>query len=182
MGKSKINLGNVFKKHWSTLEEQEGKIKWKDKVVLIWLPLLLAIGLSYLTKGEIKDALSNIYAVTLSIFIGLFLNLLVLILSVSQKKEPKDNRDMNNLGALLKESFYNTSYTLLTSVASLVLLIIVLLLPDTKDLAITHYYSLLKLFVVAFFYFVFIGVFSSLLVIVRRVFCLFEDELESDDS
>lgn len=182
MSKSKINISNIFKKHWDTIKSRDGNIEWKEQIFLIWLPLLLAISLSYLTKGEIKDVLSNIYAVTLSIFIGLFLNLLVLILSVSQKKEPKGNRDVSNLIHLLKESFYNTSYTLLMSVVSLALLIIVLLLPDTKHLAITHNHSLIKLFFTAFFYFIFIGVFSSLLVIIRRVFCLFEDELKSNHT
>jgi hypothetical protein len=82
---SKVNVTEILSKHKSTLLTNEGKLLRKDKRFFITYPLITGLLLAFIVRIP-NDGLVNIFAICLSIFIGLFLNLLVLIISFAENK------------------------------------------------------------------------------------------------
>ena len=104
---SKVNVYEIISKHKSTLESDEGKFLKKDKKNFIVYPIILGLLLTIMVRIP-SDGLVNIFAICLSIFIGLFLNLLVLIISFAENK--LSIKDKKNRAILLEQTFYNITY------------------------------------------------------------------------
>ena len=119
--KSKINLHEIIEKHFTTLKGVNGKFIKKDKRTFFYLPVIIGLLLLILISSP-NEKLINIFTLSLSVFIGLFLNLLVLIISFAENKlKIKDNK---NRTELLKQTFYNITYTIIISLIGLGLLFI----------------------------------------------------------
>ncbi len=181
---SKINVNKILKKHNETLNTKN------DKLYFVRYPLIGSI-IIFFILGKPNSDMVNIFAVSLSIFIGLFLNLLVLILSFA--KTNSYIKDEENRLELLKETFYNLSYTIILSLIALGVLFLTTITFFPSDLSFTIEMSLMhkslpdveivineiiSFFMLIYFYFVLIKVILTLLMIIKRIFNLFEKEIE----
>lgn len=190
--KSKINLYEIIEKHFSTLKNQEGNFIKRDKKIFFRYPILFGL-LMLIFVNSPSEKLINIFTVSLSVFIGLFLNLLVLIISFAENKlKIKDNK---NRTELLKQTFYNITYTIVISLIGLGLLFIANISIFTEscffDLSFldNKYFSLPemkiyanKIFELIFyfaFYIVFTHIIITLLMIIKRIYKLFNVEIEN---
>lgn len=113
---SKINVKEIFDKHHQTIQYPNKCLSKKDKQQFFLYPIIGSI-IAIIAIGKPNSDMINIFAVCLSIFIGLFLNLLVLILSFTESKTKI--KDKKNRAELLEQTFYNLSYTIVISLIAL---------------------------------------------------------------
>jgi len=187
---SKINITEIVKNHKSTLQDSHGNFIKNDKKLFIYYPIIIGLILTLIVRIP-SDGLINIFAICLSIFIGLFLNLLVLIISFAEDK--LNVKDKKNRAKLLEQTFYNITYTIIASLVGLGLLFLsnINFLPSSWELDISylHKYICLCIGKIEYnklinlsFYFIFYTVFShiimTLLMIIKRIFKLFKVEIE----
>ena len=124
---TKINISLIFQKHKETLKStsdeyvdneirETRKISRTDKFIFYWLPAIIAfLALCFIRIPDEKA--TNLYGICLSIFVGLFLNLLVMITSFL-RPSVKVNDTKTRL-SLIEETFYNISYTIIMSLIGL---------------------------------------------------------------
>lgn len=124
---TKISISLIFQKHKETLKStsdeyvdneirETRKISHTDKFIFYWLPAIIAFfTLCFIHIPDEKA--TNLYGICLSIFVGLFLNLLVMITSFL-RPSVKVNDTKTRL-SLIEETFYNISYTIIMSLIGL---------------------------------------------------------------
>ena len=188
MGTSKINVCEIFRAHLKTLRYPNNTISKRDKRIFIYLPIVVSIILVALFSKPTSEAI-NIFSICLSIFIGLFLNLLILIFSISQSK--LTFLDNKNRLELLKQIFNNLSYTIVVSLISLGFLFLITVVKNPSESVSNSLfiwkvsfstYNVLGLLFSALFYFVFLQVIFTLLMILKRIFKLFSEEFNAMSS
>lgn len=187
---SKINVIEILQKHKSTLENSEGKMLRRDRRHFIIYPLFFAFVLGTVVRIP-NDNLVNIFAICLSVFVGLFLNLLVLIISFAENK--LNIKDSKNRAELLEQTFYNITYTIVISLFALGILFLanIQFLPSdlvfsfNKNIYGIHlsivkleYNKVITFVIYLFFNFVFAHLILTLLMIIKRIFRLFKVEIE----
>lgn len=199
--KSKINIKEIFIKHKNTLrenpEDEKSKFNELDEKIFFKYPFIIALLCLIIIRIPDKDII-NMFSVILSIFIGLFLNLLVVLLSVSDNKEITDSNEVDLDGKskmslkskLVRDTFYNLSYTIVISFISLSFLLLLSLnfIPCIYkfdlNLCIEKFtipYNLIHkcLFSYIFYYF-FSKVVLTLLMILKRIFKLFQPKISQE--
>ena len=114
---SKLNIKDIIDGHYATI----GKKTLSSKIEFVFFPLLLSLIL-IIVKVPDNDV-KNIFSICLSILTGLYLNILVLLISSisSDKLEIGTKHKMIRL-ELLKETLYNVSFSVFTSVKALIVL------------------------------------------------------------
>ena len=188
---SKINVTEILRNHKSTLLNTEGKMIKSDKKFFIYYPIVIGLLLVFIVRIP-SDSLINIFAICLSIFIGLFLNLLVLIISFAENK--LNVADKKNRAILLEQTFYNITYTIISSLVGLGLLFIsnIQFLPTAWNIDLSNlssYFQSLNIKQIQYnkiisisFYFLFYTVFThiimTLLMVIKRIFKLFKVEID----
>lgn len=154
-----INILDVFKSHSTIIKEN------KSKGMFYFFPLIVSI-LFYFFGNYTKE-LDSIFSNSLSIFIGLFINLLVLIPSVIMNGKGKK---VKIRAELVREMFYNISYVTVVSVIALVILII------KNSIKCNVVFEKILIFI---FIYIFTNISLTLTMIIKRVFRLFEYDLRS---
>lgn len=193
--KSKINVLEIFKRHKETLSYPDKIISKKDNFIFYTLPILFTFFCLIILRIPDNNT-ANIFATCLSIFIGLFLNLLVLILTFVENKF--NISDYKNRLELVKQIFYNLSYTIVVSLIALGFLFIssVKIFPEKLKWGINisgEAYKLLRykrietneiisVLFTAFFYFYLSKVMITLLMVIKRIFTLFTAEIEASNE
>lgn len=186
---SKINVLEILRKHKATLSNNEGEMWKKDRRTFVTYPILIGIILS-LFIGIPNENWINIMATCLSLFVGLFLNLLVLVISFADNKNGVE--DVSNRTALLKESFHTIAYTIVLSLFALGVLLVanICFFPSQWgiDLSFARCYVpfisnflgfgfILSFVLYAFFHVLFIHLIMTLLMVIKRIFKLFDVEI-----
>ena len=161
---SKINIVRIITSHISTLKNLN-KLNKADAWTFYIIPC--AVSMLLCIKIEITTGLENLLGVILSIFIGLFLNLLMLLISYVPPTDIDDERKQI-LVATKKESFYNVSYIILICIIELLLLLIFTYVKELEY--ITNIFSFM-------IYFLSIHIFLSLLMILKRIFALYDNTI-----
>jgi len=185
--KSRISVGDIFAGHLGTYKMSNDRISRSDKWIFLWFPLLIGLFVTIIF-GHPSNETINFLAVIFSVFIGLFLNILILLISSINTKIKSLVEDKKNRRDLIKETFYNISYTILTSLFTLILLIIlrVRFFPEEIkwvfnifEIAVKIKPQSLVLDVISFFCYVIIfNIFPTLISIINQVFKLFEHEIK----
>lgn len=190
---SKINVSTIFHKHLESLGGKKKKYLKEDKWIFLYSPVLISIFLIIVIKIP-SDKLIEFFTLILSIFIGLFLNLLVLIISFSENK--LNIKDKKNRKKLLKQTFYNISYTILMSFLGLGLIFLgsLNLLPVKWKISLEYLQSfffnlpceielnrILNFFFFFLFYIVFLNIILTLLMVIKRIVSLFDKEIENSN-
>ncbi|HVT73807.1 MAG TPA: hypothetical protein VHD61_11770 [Lacunisphaera sp.] len=130
---SKIDFLKIVSAHWKTLHHSASKNVSKSDIVLFYVaPAGIAAVLVWVLNRNLTTNAVNFLATIFSIFVGLLLNLLVIIIGQLPKKdepkkgEPKESPSQATLtnyrDRLLEETFSNISYSILVSVILIVLL------------------------------------------------------------
>ena len=200
--KSKINISDVLKKHKETLKsqnyhsngsiiEERLEISCTDKFIFYLLPIIISFS-CILLIGRPQGIIVGLYTGSLSLFIGLFLNMLVLILSFldpNYKTEDKENRKR-----LITHTFYNISYTVVASLIALGYLFISLqeLFPTSYGVSIEFIKpyiafenycistnTIIQYFFSILFYYMASKVVLTLLMVIKRVFSLFNVDIKN---
>lgn len=187
--KSKINLNEIIKKHYETLEDSNGKISKRDLKLFFTYPVIIAV-LALILIHTPSESLTNFFTLSLSVFIGLFLNLLVLIISFAENK--LNIKDRKNRAELLKQTFYNITYTIVSSLLALGILLManieflssnILLnlgfikieyLTSLKEIPVN---DILQTVFYYLFYVLFAHIIITLMMIIKRIFKLFDVEI-----
>lgn len=200
--KSKINISDIFKKHKETLKsknhyscgstiEERLEISSLDRFTFYILPGIISLA-CIIFIGRPQGIIVGLYTGSLSLFIGLFLNMLVLILSFldpNYKTEDKENRK-----TLIKHTFYNISYTVIASLIALGYLFLSLqeIFPISFGVSIEFIKpyitfesycilinTIIQYFFSILFYYMASKVVLTLLMVIKRVFSLFNVDIKN---
>ena len=121
--KSKINVLGIVKEHFATLvNANTNRPGPEDWLLFLFIPLLIAFTLG-VTKTILEKDLANTIITILSIFVGLLINVIVLLFDLVQRDEEK--HQIKNV--VLRETLTNISYTILVSLTSIVITLLTFL-------------------------------------------------------
>lgn len=175
---SKINILEIVSGHFRTLKDTEGKTSKIDIVVFIVLPVIIGLLSASLSFNLNKD-LSSLLVNFGSIFTALLLSVLVLVYEQESKLENKENKDDINYVTkkrLLRELYYNISFSIVCSL-SLVLFCFIhsIILNLVWNLSIGSYTLCIKFdvfFITPIVVVISINLFLNILMIVKRMHAL----------
>lgn len=169
----KINVFRIITEHISTLRDyRTGRISPGDLVVFFFVPLLLGAAALYVGMRFNYDVL-NAFLMAFSIFAGLLLNLLILVLSFSERAE-HGTILQGARKQLLRELHTNISFAILVSIGVVVTSIVEvanLRLPSSTVAFTGHTVTYFLTFLIANFV-------LTLLMILKRMHILLSQALK----
>ena len=200
--KSKFNISDIFRNHLETLRSPaykngndtitiHGKISLSDKFIFYLLPILVSIICTTII-GRPAGELVTLYTATLSLFIGLFLNMLVLI--ISTLKPNYDTRDKTTRKQLIEFTFYNIAYTVIASLIALgcLFLSLIELFPESSKIPTCFLQtylsipcqeittnSLVQNIFSLLFYYMLVKIILTLLMILKKTYTLFKIDIKN---
>ena len=159
---NKINISEIIKNHIATLKnDNTKKADIDDYFTFLLIPILLTFLLLYL-KIVLSDEALNIVITTLSIFVGLLFNVIVLIFDIIKRDSTKKIKNV-----VLKELLANISFTILISIVAIVFTVLTFIKNDIAKMIFTGaVYFLLSIFV------------FTVLMVLKRMHKLFNNEIE----
>jgi hypothetical protein len=196
----RVDIGLILKKHVETFyndgEEKSTGIKnvpVSDKVVFIYFPIITSILIVALGITLTNDYI-NIIITSLSIFVGLLFNLLVLVFDLAKKQREKIERieDTNEIVPKTESAKYNISKELFANISFAIALsifaIIATVFPSLKPTAIVVFVksNICNFHVVKVIYLAITNVIAItlviefllvLLMILKRFFLIFNTEV-----
>lgn len=155
---AKLNISKILKDHFGSQFSNFG-----DCLVFLIFPVIIASCLSY-SKVFISYNILQIVIAVLSIFVGLLLNVIVLLFDIMNKESTRLLK-IN----LLQEVLANVSFTILLSIAT-ILVILPTMLPKNYGLALQIFNGITYYFLILFL--------LNIIMILKRVYALFFDESE----
>lgn len=157
---SKINPVKILQDHFVTFRDFDtNKTSVKDIVIFIMVPLISAFGFCYFFADISSNLANNLFTI-FSIFVGLLLNLLLLIYDLAKKFDlTEKNGELKR--RFLREIFANISYSIFLSI-----LIIFFLLISLVKL------SYLSVVASSIVYFMVTNFFLTILMILKRIHIL----------
>ena len=159
---TKINIGRIVTSHLKTLRnDNTGKVGFDDLLTFLILPIIGASCLSYF-HIELNDSATNIIITTLSILVGLLFNVIVIIFDIIKRDSTKKLKNR-----LLNELLTNISYSIVISI--LIITITLLTFIDNRYLKIGSTW---------FVYFLIGNYFLTVLMILKRMYIMFVNELD----
>lgn len=169
----KINIFKIIFDHFETIRDdryKEHKIDWISVGIMYVLPILLVLVL-YLTCFNQHKEVIDVITISLSIFIGLLFNLLVLIHGLfKEKKEYVNEKQKIKEGLkanLTKELYKNISYLILIAILSIVIYAFSFTMKSPiKEI---FYYAI---------YFLFLNFILTLLMVLKRKYIILLDEFD----
>jgi hypothetical protein len=154
---SKINLSTIFSDHLATLrDEGDVKLSATDLFVMFGIPALAALG-SIFFGFHIPNTHIGTLISAFAIFGGLLFNVLVLIYSFSSG----ENRRDENGQRLVRQSFANISFAVMSSLLAVILLVILLFSS-----------GVFQIIVEGMIYFVGINFILTMLMVLKRIHIL----------
>lgn len=179
---SKLNIKDIIDGHFDTIGRSKKKSGYRVEFILI--PLLIS---AFFIIIKVPDSdVKNIFGVCLSILTGLYLNILVLLISsISSDNLNIAIKHKKARLELLKETLYNVSYSVFLSVKALIVLFAstiltlkigwldsLLLVLVGRDL------SFIIQFILGFFLYKYtIDIFLILFIILKRINTLYTKEI-----
>jgi hypothetical protein len=179
---SKLNIGDIIQGHKEILGK--GKNKSHYRIEFVILPLLASLVL-ILVKVPDNDV-KNIFGVCLSILTGLYLNILVLLISsISAETKNIGAKDKKVRLELLQETLYNVSFSVFKSVKGLIVLFastIIFVNWNSLDnlcyILINHDFNFLIQFLFGFLLYKYtIDIFLILFMILKRINSIYTKEI-----
>lgn len=158
----KINVWKVIVSHFKTLVNHNTKKPGFDDWFIFLLIPLIAAGLLVCFEKDVSTNTVNLVVTSLSIFVGLLINVLVLIFSLLQKE--KDSRLKI---IVLKETIVNITYVIIISVVTMIFCF---------SMNFENY--LFRLIMTFFIYLFTIHFILTLMMIVKRMYSLFVNEMD----
>lgn len=166
----KINIWCIVKDHLVTLKnDNSDKPEFKDYLLFLLIPMAVPAILICVFKRELSESLINILITVLSIFVGLLLNVMVVIFDIIKKNEKTVKL------RLIKETYSNISFAILISIITIIPLI-GCYLPSCSPKLSTRIILLVSNSLSYYFLTLF---FITLLMIVRRIHIILTDEISN---
>lgn len=165
---TKFSFYSIIMDHISTLYNYNTKkMDWLSIFIDLILPFIISILFIYY-KIIIITREFTVILTAFSVFAALLLNLMILIYSIMNKERDKEEKTQDNqkLG-LLKETYENIQFTVLSSVIIILLILIMLFIPFNI------YLELTLSFIVYYFIFTFI---FTLFMILKRTHAIMSNE------
>ncbi len=183
---SKLNIKNIIIGHKDSLVNGKNKSDYKKE--FIYIPLLTStiLVLIRIPDNDVK----NIFGICLSILIGLYLNILVLLISSISSENLKISFSQKKTRlALLKETLYNVSFSVYVSVKALIALflstILIVNIDSLNDLLCVlinkDFNFVIQLFLGFFLYKYTIDIFLILFMILKRINIIYSKEIDLED-
>lgn len=183
---SKLNIKNIITGHETSLIEEKNNLHYKREFV--FLPILTSVILVLIKvpDGEVK----NIFGICLSILIGLYLNILVLLISSISSENLKITSKQKKIRLeLLKETLYNVSFSVYISVKALIALFLSTILIVTNEslnefvcVLTNREFNYFIQFVLGFFLYKYtIDIFLILFMILKRINIIYTKEIDIEN-
>lgn len=182
-----LNISNIVKGHLNSFRDKSKRFSKKDKWAYFYIPVILSFVLGIMSplSSETKDIIS----ICISILIGLLFNLLVLVLTNIDTQKFKNHivSDRITRVHLIKETFYNVSFSVLISIWCLINLFLIDVFKFSAGFNDSLYLvfavdvdSLFQSIMQIILYFAFIQTFLVLFMILKRIEKLFRVEMETE--
>lgn len=181
---SKLNIQEIIDGHRKSFLDKNKKITKGDFFAYKFFPYALAILFVFLKIPD--NNVLNIFGICLSILIGLFLNILVLLTSnISSEKLNISSTQKQNRLELLEETLYNVSFSVVLSVKALIVLFLTSIifinfewLDEVCYLIFSNNFNyILSIIFGLFLYKYSIEIFLTLYMILKRINKLFTNEI-----
>lgn len=158
---SKFSVGNIVKDHFRTLRSfRTEKIELSSVSINFVLPAIVATIFVYF-ELMIRNTEFDVILTAFSVFAALLLNLMILLYSVLNRESEKKDEQKNKIKMrVLKETYSNIEFSVLTSVIIIVIILLMLFIPYY------FYFDLTASFIVYFLIFVFI---TTLFMVLKRM-------------
>lgn len=183
---SKLNIENILIGHEASLIS--GKKNSDHRTEFVYLPILASI---ILILMRIPDTdVKNIFGICLSILVGLYLNILVLLISsISSESLKISSIQKKTRLELLKETLYNVSFSVYISVKALITLflstIFIVTSESLNDLLCVFTnkdFNFYIQFVLGFFLYKYtIDIFLILFMILKRINVIYTKEIDIEN-
>lgn len=158
----KINVLSILKNHFSTLVNDNTKRpEFADWLTFLIIPFLISFSLTYF-KVDLTERATNLVITTLSILVGLFFNVVVILFDIIKRDSSKNLKNR-----LLEQLLTNISYTIFTSL----IIIFFTVLSFFNSKCWTMITTFLVYFLLSHFAF-------TVLMILKRVYAIFMNEME----
>jgi len=158
----KINIIGIISNHLKTLyNENTGKLGLDDFVTFLLIPLIITVGLLFFDI-RLTDSAITIIITTLSILVGLLFNVIVIIFDIIKRDNTKKLKNR-----ILNELLTNISFSIILSI--LIILVTLITYFTNKWICIIStglVYFLLSIY------------FMTVLMILKRMYTLFINELD----
>lgn len=159
----KINVSSIFRDHVKTLvNNNTNRPGFEDWFLFLIIPILIAITL-VVTFHTIDKDVANTIITILSIFVGLLINVIVLLFDIVRRDE--EQKSIKN--EVLRETLTNISYTILVGIIGILITLLTFM-----------NYKYVRVIFSACSYFVLAHIFMTLLMIMKRIYALFNDEIQ----
>lgn len=163
---NKVNVFNVVKKHLKTLKNTNtGKSDFDDYLTFLIIPLVIA-GILLWRNSLIEPNLVSIIITALSIFVGLFFNVIILIFDMTRRDKVKEIKI-----EILRQLQANISYVILLSLIT----IIVILFTYFEN-------TIVSIIANGISYFLLIHLIMTILMVIKRTFRLLEEEIKDSNK
>lgn len=160
----KIDIRDILKSHLKTIKNaNSGKPDGWDYFTFAFLPLLISSILVYF-KVEIKSEITTVIITTLAIFVGLMLNVIVLIFDIVKRDSSQEIKN-----EVLKQLLSNISFEILLALFA----IITILFSFSEITQIKLFFNWLSFMSITLFL-------LTLLMILKRLNNVFRNELEQN--
>jgi hypothetical protein len=158
----KINVWKVIVSHFKTLvNHNTRKPGLDDWCIFLIIPVVVASLLVWFKK-DVSTNTVNLIITSLSIFVGLLINVLVLVFSLLQKE-----KDSKLKVIVLRETIVNITYVIIISVISILFCFC---------MNFDNY--VLRLLITFLIYLLTVHFFVTLMMVVKRMYSLFVNEME----
>jgi hypothetical protein len=170
-----VNIKDIFCKHITILKN--GGIS--NLVIFVIFPILIAIA-SFFINSTSND-MDSILSTSLSVFIGLFINLLLLVVSTTRGFSSNKKRLRIDV---IEEMFYNITFVITISLIALIFILIknITIFPDNWVFYICDLqFNLNKIFkdcISFIFVFLFVEIILTIVLIIKRIFKLFDFDID----
>lgn len=159
---NKVNLSRIIVDHFKTLvNSNTNKAGFDDYFTFLIFPLITGVGL-LLFKQIIDKDIVNIIITILSIFVGLLINVIVLIFDIIKRDAEKNLKNV-----VLRQTISNITYTILISIITIIFCLFTFV-----------NYNIIKIVSSGFIYFLAIHFFVTLFMILKRMYLLFIGEID----
>lgn len=194
---NKINVCKVIKGHYATLYRTKKSIgkdpvphtSWWDLTLFIGVPLLIIISivsLFYWYPVRVSELILTIISASSAAFFALMLTVLFSIVDRSEKldhsigeykKTDSCTRKLNNHKKIFRELYFNISYSMIIALFLIILSIVTAIFIPEKGANINSYFSFAYTFFSALVIAIGLNLVFTLLMIIKRVYSVFEPDL-----
>jgi len=163
---NKINIWTIILNHIRTLKNSNSnKVAFDDVLTFFIIPIIGSSSLIYF-KIFLTESATNIIITTLSILVGLLFNVVVIVFDIIKRDNSKKLKN-----EILNQLLTNISYSIIISITIIIF---------TLFTYISVY--LVKIIVTWFVYFLIGNYFLTVLMVLKRMYKLFVNELEEIEN